>query len=75
MKKISAFMMMVVLGLSVSGCGDPCKDDIFTRIGDNLATLGKEGLEKDRILLERGTKRAGECAEKGAQDMKKNIGL
>jgi hypothetical protein len=75
MKKSALLLFVFVLGLSAAGCGDPCKEDMFTKLGDNLATMGKEGLEKDRILLERSTKRAGECAEKGAGDMKKKMGL
>lgn len=75
MKKSGLLMMIFVLGLTAAGCGDPCKEDWCTKLGDTIATLGKDGLEKDRILLERKTERAGKCVEKSAGDMKKGLGL
>ncbi len=75
MKKSVWFLLLVIMGVSVAGCGDPCKEDMLTSVGDKLATMGKDGLEKDKILVDRKAKRAAECAEKGAGDMKKKIGF
>ena len=74
MKKYGIFLMMALLAFSLTGC-DPCKENLFTKLGDKLATLGKEGVEKDKILVERNAARASKCAEQGAGDMKKKMGF
>ena len=43
------------------------QDNIVDRAGDRLATLGKKGMEKDRILIERKAKRAAKFAEHEAK--------
>jgi hypothetical protein len=75
MKKIWVLMIFGMLSLSLAGCGDPCKEDFLTGLGDSIATMGKQGVEKDRILLERKANRAAACAEKQAGSMKKSLGL
>ena len=61
--------------VSLIGCGDPCKDDVFTGIGDSIATFGKKDLEKEAALAERKATRAAECAKKLGGDMKKSLGF
>ncbi|OGW78701.1 MAG: hypothetical protein A2Z83_08770 [Omnitrophica bacterium GWA2_52_8] len=75
MKKIGLLLILGMLSFSLAGCGDPCKDDVFTGIGDSIATMGKEGLEKEKILAERTAKRAAACAERTGNQMKKSLGL
>ena len=75
MKNLSAVLMLIMLSFSVTGCGDPCKDDMLTSIGDSLATMGKKGLEKDQVLMERKAARAAKCAEKTGGEMKKSLGF
>jgi len=74
MKK-RGYFLMAVLAVSLTGCGDPCKENIGTKFGDTVATLGKSGVEKDKALIERAANRAGKCAEKTGNDMKKSMGL
>lgn len=68
-------MIVGMLSVSFAGCGDPCKEDALTKLGDTVATLGKKGLEKDQILAQRGAERAAECAKKKGGEMKKSLGL
>ncbi len=75
MKKIGILFIMGILAMSLAGYGDPCKDDIFTGIGDSIATLGKKDLEKERILTERKANRAAQCAEKKGGEMQKSLGF
>ncbi len=75
MKKYGVLLTVLALGFTLSGCGDPCKEDMLTKLGDTIATLGKSGVDKDKILLERGVERAAKCTEKSAGDLKKNIGF
>lgn len=72
MKKVFWLIAIAALSFSVVGCGDPCKED---KLGNSLATIGKSGLEKDKIIAERTAARAQKCAEKKAAEMKKKIGL
>ena len=75
MKKVWMLMILGVLSISLMGCGDPCKENIFTRMGDSIAASVKTGVKKDQILAKRKAKRAAKCAEKTAGEMKKNLGL
>lgn len=75
MKKYGMFLICAMLSLSLAGCGDPCKDNFLTGIGDSLATFGKKDLEKQRILAERQSSRAAACAKKKGSEMKKNLGF
>lgn len=74
MKKY-AWLFLLAFAVTVAGCGDPCKDDVFTKLGDTVATIGKSGMEKDQVLAERGANRAAKCAESKASEMKKKMGL
>ena len=75
MKKIGMLLTAGVLSFSLMGCGDPCKESVFTKIGDSLATLGKQGIEKDKILAARTADRAAACAAKTGGDIKKKLGF
>ena len=75
MKKHGYVLAAALMAIGLTGCGDPCKENFLTKMGDNIATLGKGGAEKDRVLLERKTERAGKCAEAQAGAMKKKMGL
>ncbi len=75
MKKIWLLAVFVMLSVSLTGCGDPCKEDAITKLGDSVATIGKSGIEKDRILAERAAGRAAECAKKSGSDLKKSLGF
>lgn len=72
MKKMFWLIAIAALSFSVVGCGDPCKED---KLGNSLATIGKKGLEKDKIIAERTAARAQKCAEKKGAEMKKKMGL
>lgn len=75
MKKWFLAMLLIAAVLPLAGCGDPCKDDPITKLGDTLATIGKSGVDKDKILVERAAERAGKCAEKEGGKLKKSLGL
>ena len=75
MKKAGMLMMVGILSMFLAGCGDPCKDDAFTKIGDSIATMGKKDMEKQSVLAQRAAERAGKCAQKKGGDMKKSLGL
>ena len=75
MKKHGYVLMAAVMAFGLAGCGDPCKENFLTKMGDNIATLGKGGAEKDRVLMERAAERAGKCAESKAGEMKKKMGF
>lgn len=75
MKKIGMLIITGMLALSLTGCGDPCKENIVTTLGDKIATLGKKGLEKESILAQRKADRAVACAKQKTAEMKKSIGL
>ena len=74
MNKFEMVLAIGVLGLSLAGC-DACKENPLTKIGDSIATIGKSGLEKDTILAQRTAKRATQCAEQKASELKKKVGF
>lgn len=74
MKKYGMMLMFVMLALSLAGC-DACKENLLTKIGDSVATIGKSGLEKDTVLAQRAAKRATQCAEQKAVELKKKAGF
>ena len=74
MKKIGLIILVAVLALPLAGC-DACKDNVLTGLGDTLATIGKDGLEKEKVLAERKAGRAAKCAEQKGAEMKKKMGL
>jgi hypothetical protein len=75
MKKIYMALILGLVSVSLMGCGDPCKEDALTKIGDSIAVIGKTGLEKDKVLAERAASRAAKCAEKTGGDLKKSLGF
>ena len=75
MKKLSMVIIFAALSVSLVGCGNPCEENVITKLGDSIATIGKSGLEKDRILAERAAGRASECAKKTGGDVKKSLGF
>lgn len=74
-KKGWTIVILGILSVSLIGCGDPCKDNVFTGIGDSIATFGKKDLDKEAVLAERKAGRAAECAKKMGGDMKKSLGF
>ena len=76
MKKRVLWIPVVIMGLSLSlaGC-DACKENLFTKLGDKIATMGKSGLEKDKILMGRAADRAGKCTEQQGGAFKKKLGI
>lgn len=74
MKKYPSFLLIVAVALALTGC-DPCKENLFTKLGDKLATIGKSGVERDQVLAQRAADRAGKCANAKAGEMKKKMGF
>jgi len=74
MKKTILGLMLAVAAFSFAGCG-PCEEDVLTKLGDTVATIGKSGVAKDQILVERKANRAAKCAEQKAGEMKKKMGF
>ena len=74
MKKTFLGLLLALTALSFAGCG-PCEEDVLTKLGDTLATIGKSGIAKDQVLVERKANRAGKCAEQKAGEMKKKMGF
>lgn len=74
MKKLSLLFAVLVVSFTLTGC-DACKDNVLTGLGDTFATIGKDGLEKEKVLAERKASRAAKCAEQKAGEMKKKMGL
>ncbi len=74
MKKYGFAFAVAVLALALTGC-DACKENIFTGMGDSVATIGKSGLEKETILAQRAAQRATRCAEQKAAELKAKAGF
>jgi len=74
MKKTILGLLLAVAAFSFAGCG-PCDEDAVTKLGDTLATIGKSGMAKDQVLVERKANRAAKCAEQKAGEMKKKLGF
>ena len=74
MKKLGLLLILALMSVSLTAC-DACKDNVLTGLGDSIATLGKDGLEKEKVLAERKAKRAAKCAESKAGEMKKKMGF
>lgn len=72
MKTLFSLFAVAALAFTLTGCGDPCKED---KLGNSLATIGKSGLEKDKVIAERTAARAQKCAEKKGAELKKKMGL
>ena len=76
MKKVSVLgvALVLIMGLSFAGC-DACSENILTKLGDTIATIGKDGMEKDKVLAGRMANRGAKCAEQKAAEMKKKMGF
>jgi hypothetical protein len=88
-KFMIAFFVLTMLlgGLSVTAYASNCgKDTPIDQIGDWFGTLGKEGMEKDQVLVKRNADRMLACAnreaekaakevEKSGNEMKKKLGF
>ena len=92
MKKLAAILLALVFVFSVApmpasyAAGDACEDNVLDQVWDWFTTLGKEGVEKQRILAENKADRLSRCAERQAkkaqaeaqkqsEDTKKKFGL
>jgi len=73
MKKLG-ILLVLIMAVTFSGC-DACSENILTKLGDTIATIGKDGVEKDKVLAERKAKRGAACAEQKAAEMKKKMGF
>ncbi len=88
-KLVIAFFVFTLMlgGISVAAYAADCsKDNPIDQAGDWFATLGKQGMEKDQILVKRKADRvavctkkqaeeAAEVAKKAGNDMKKKLGF
>lgn len=74
MKRYGSVLVIAMLVLSFAGC-DACQETVFTKLGDTVATIGKSGLEKDKVLAERKANRAAKCANQKAGELKKKMGF
>ena len=76
---LGVFMITSVPAFAQKGASDQAKEHasdqaIFNRVGDWFSTIGKSGVQKDKILVERKAKRAAKRAEKAAMKAKKKAG-
>jgi len=88
-KFIIAFFVTVLMlgGFTLTAYAADCtKDTPIDQAGDWFGTLGKQGAEKDQILLKRKADRLGACArreaekvmkeaQKSGSDMKRKLGF
>jgi len=88
-KFVIAFFVfaLVIGGISMTAYAADCtKDNPIDQAGDWLATLGKQGMEKDQVLVKRKADRVAACtrreaekaakeAQKAGNDMKKKLGF
>jgi hypothetical protein len=91
MNRVFALVLALAFMISVVPVGDVYaaggyNDNVVDQAGDWFATLGKEGVDKDKVLAERKAKRMAKYAEtqarkakkeveKAGKDMKKKMGL
>ena len=74
MKKTFLGLLIALIAISFAGCG-PCEEDVVSKLGETLATIGKSGMDKDQVLVERKANRAAKCAQQKAGEMKKKMGF
>ena len=88
-KFVVAFFVLTLMlgGLSLTASAADCtKDTPIDQVGDWLAVIGKQGMEKDHALATRKADRAAACtkreaekaikeAQKAGNDMKKKLGF
>lgn len=81
MKKliIAVFVFSIMFGGIVAYAADCTQDNVIDQVGDWFATLGKQGVEKDKILATRKADRVIACtkreAEKAGADLKNKLGF
>jgi len=87
-KLMIAFFVFALMfsGVSMAFAADCTKDTPFDQAWDWATTLGKQGLEKDQILVKNKADRVAACtkkeaekaakeAQKAGEALKKNIGF
>lgn len=88
-KLVIAFFVFVLMfgGVAMTAYAADCtKDNPIDQAGDWLATLGKQGMEKNQVLVKRKADRVTTCvkreadksakeARKAGNDMKKKLGF
>ena len=77
-KFLAMFLVCLMVASSVSvapAWAAECEDTILDKVWDWVTTLGKEGLEKDKILAKNKAERLKRCAEKKAKEAKKKLGF
>ncbi len=67
-----ALVLALMCSLSPMSYAAEYKDNPIDQAGDWVATLGKQGMEKDQILAQRKTERAAKFAEREAKKMAKD---
>jgi hypothetical protein len=74
MKKLLIVVMALMFAVSAvpvdtahAAAAQAYSETAFDRVGDWFAVLGKEGVERDRVLLERKAERVARHAERQAQ--------
>jgi hypothetical protein len=75
-KFVIAFFVFALVsgGVSVTAYAMDCtKDTPIDQIGDWFATMGKQGMEKDQILVKRKADRFSACAKKQAEEASKDV--
>lgn len=84
---ITFFVLVFMLsGVSAIFAADCSKDTPFDQVWDWATTLGKQGVEKDQILVKnkadrvaactkKEAEKAAEAAKKAGSDMKKKLGF
>jgi len=71
--KVIAWMLVIMLSVSVPVYALPdaassiAQDNVVDKVGDWAATIGKSGIEKDKILAERKATRVAKKAERKAK--------
>ena len=74
MNRDKVVIMLMLAAFSLTGC-DACEENFFTKMGDNMATIGKDGLEKEKVLFERRANRAADCVESKAEKASEELGF
>jgi len=66
-----AFMMFSVLPVTTAYAEETYQENALDKMSDWAATIGKDGVEKDKVLAERKMERQRKHAEKKAAQLKK----
>jgi Spy/CpxP family protein refolding chaperone len=87
-KLVIAFFVLALMlgGISTAFAADCTKDTPFDQAWDWATTIGKQGMEKDKVLVKnkadrvaactkKEAEKAAEAAKKAGEDMKKKLGF